>query len=104
MYGKSQYLFYGSHSCSAKTIYYVSDPDFGYVTSAAVITVAVPTAVMASTDRSTAVRAYNVLSLLLICYAHREEHLAMMVCGRTSLTVRCGCPIPLKQGCKSVMK
>ena len=59
---------------------------------------------MASTDRSTAIRAYNVLSRLLIYYAHREEHLAMMVCGRTSLTVRCGCPISLKEGCKSVMK
>ena len=103
MYGKSQYLVYGSHSCS-EIIYYVSDPDLIYVTSATVITLAVPTAVMASTDRSTAVRAYNVLSLLLICYAHWEEHLAMMVSGRTSLTVRCGCPIPLKEGCKSVMK
>ena len=52
------------------------------VTSAAVITLAVPTAVMASTDRSTAVRAHIVLSLLLIYYTHREENLAMMVCGR----------------------
>ena len=64
------------------------------VTSAAVITLAVPTAVMAFTDISTAVRAYNVLSLPLIYYAHREEQLAMVVC----------CPIPLKEGCKSVMK
>ena len=59
---------------------------------------------MASTDISTAVRAYNVLSLPLIYYAHREEQLAVVVCRRTSLTVRCSCPIPLKGVCKSVMK
>ena len=60
---------------SAKTITRVT-PISVMVTSAAVITLAVPTAVMASTDRSTAVRAHNVLFLLLIYYAHREEHLA----------------------------
>ena len=101
MYGKSQYLVYGSHSCSAKTIYL---REWLRLRSWWLQQLAVTTAVMASTDRSTAIRAYNVLSRLLIYYAHREEHLPMMVCGRTSLTVRCGCPISLKEGCKSVMK
>ena len=82
MDGKSQYLVYGSHSCcdgghtGLREDYYVTwvTPTSVMVISAAVITLAVPTAVMASKDRSTAVRTYNVLSLLLIYYAHREEH------------------------------
>ena len=63
MYGKSQYLVYGSHPCCGgghaglSEDYYWVTPTSVMVTSAAVITLAVPTAVMASTDISTAVRA-----------------------------------------------
>ena len=93
MYGKSQYLAYGSHPCcdgghtGLSEDYYWVTPTSAMVTSAAVLTLAVPTAVMASTGIWTAVEAYNVLSPLLIYYAHRKEHLASP-----------------KEGCKSVMK
>ena len=80
MYGKSQYLFYGSHPCcdgghtGLNEDYYWVTPTLVMVTSAAVITLAVPTAVMASTDISTAVRAYNILLFFFWYTMHTEKN------------------------------